>query len=1106
MKQIRQFLLFVVVLASCSYFMYASYNEVKNAAIDQLNSRQITYANQAAQGIRGFFDHYTMVLKQLAANEHIIALDEQGLELMEFVYRNHPDEIVAVTRVSPNGIILHTLPYRPELIGTDISSQEHIKTILRTHEPVLSDVVGFVQGNQAIAYHMPVFQEGVFQGTIALGLSFKVIAQRYLEGIRIGKEGYAWMISEKGIELYCPVPGHVGHSVFENCRDFPSVISMAEQMIQGRQGVTTYTFDRVGPEKVEPVVKHAVYLPIHLVKTFWSIVVATPDAEVLEAIEGFRNKWSITIVVLLVCGLIWAYYFVKSSLIVKEEARRQEVEQALRRSEALYRAVVEDQTELVERFLPNFTLSFVNAAYCRYFGETAEELIGQDFWQHVPEEDVDHLKRHFESLTPENPVGTVEHRVVNAQGEVRWLQWVDRAIFNERGEVLEYQAVGRDISERKEAEQALQAAHRRLQDIIDFLPDATFVIDREGKVIAWNRAIERMTGVKAEDILGKGDYEYALLFYGVRRPILIDLALEPHEHEKVKDKYLYIETEDESIIAEAFLPSFQGRRTFLWGKAASIYDSDGKIIGAIESIRDVTEKRVAEEKLRESERRFREILETVDLAAVMLDIEGRVTFCNKFLLDLTGWQAQEVLGVIWFDRFIPEEYREELRAVFKELLGSGKQPAHFENDILTRTGDRRRIKWSNTVLRDSDGAIIGTTSIGEDITEREKLEKQLLQSQKMEAIGTMAGGIAHDFNNILAAIIGFTEISLLNLPEASRVRGNLEQVLKAAHRASTLVRQILTFSRHRDPRQPQPENVSQIVEESLKFIRATLPTTIDIQESITPGLHVALSDPTHIHQVIVNLANNAWYAMREDGGRLLVELERVDLENTELLKYPGLDPGPYAKLTVADTGCGMNPDILGRIFDPYFTTKGVGEGSGLGLAVVHGIVKRYRGTVTVRSSPKEGSTFEILLPLLDFREFKVTKTGMQSEIPGGSERILLVDDEKALAEVNKLKLESLGYRVVATTRSRDALAIITERPSEFDLVITDFTMPELTGMDLAEAILKVRPDLPIVLCTGFNESISEAKAKSLGIRAFVMKPFSLADIGAVVRQVLDESA
>jgi signal transduction histidine kinase/ActR/RegA family two-component response regulator len=380
-------------------------------------------------------------------------------------------------------------------------------------------------------------------------------------------------------------------------------------------------------------------------------------------------------------------------------------------------------------------------------------------------------------------------------------------------------------------------------------------------------------------------------------------------------------------------------------------------------------------------------------------------------------------------------------------------------------------------------------------------ERQMQQVLKLQAIGTLAGGIAHDFNNILFPIIGYAELTMDDVPEDSPTRRNLEEILKAANRAKDLVQQILTFSRQ-NGRERKPVRVQGIAQEALRLLRASIPKTIDIECELDESCNPILGDPTQIHQVVMNLGTNAYQAMQETGGRLTMRLTQTHIGYEETLKRIGIKMGPHLHLTVADEGVGMEPMVLERIFEPYYTTKEPGKGTGLGLSVIHGIVKNHGGFITVESAPGRGSTFHVYLPTVEDVEIEAAEAPLRVE-PSGNEHILLVDDEPQIADMGCQILERLGYRVTARTSSVEALETFAAHPGRFDLVITDMTMPLMTGDRLAQRIWELRPGVPVILCTGYNELMSEDQAIALGIRKFLLKPVDMDELAAAVRAALD---
>jgi signal transduction histidine kinase len=395
-----------------------------------------------------------------------------------------------------------------------------------------------------------------------------------------------------------------------------------------------------------------------------------------------------------------------------------------------------------------------------------------------------------------------------------------------------------------------------------------------------------------------------------------------------------------------------------------------------------------------------------------------------------------------------------------------------------------------------------TRELEKVIVERKKAETQLRQAQKMEAMGTLAGGIAHDFNNILSSILGFTELAQMRVPENHEIQSDLAQILNAGNRAKDLVQQILTFSRKTD-QELKPIQMRLVVLEALKLLRASIPTTIDIQQTVV-SKSLIMGDPTQIHQVLMNLCTNAAHAMQEGNGKLSVGLSDTEIDHGFAGKHPEMKPGPHIKLTVNDTGCGIPAEVLHRVFDPFFTTKTTGEGTGMGLSVVHGIVTSHRGAVTVYSEPNKGSTFTLFFPAI--KEAQPIKKNNDTPIPKGTERILFVDDESTIVELSQRTLEALGYTVFTCSDSIKALEHVRRDPRAIDLVVTDMTMPRMTGDALAREIMGIRPDLPVILCTGFSSRIDENEAIEMGIRAFVSKPILRADLARTIRKVLDKPA
>ncbi len=494
-------------------------------------------------------------------------------------------------------------------------------------------------------------------------------------------------------------------------------------------------------------------------------------------------------------------------------------------------------------------------------------------------------------------------------------------------------------------------------------------------------------------------------------------------------------------------------------------------------------------------RRQAELLELAYNAILVQDMDRRITFWNTRAEELYGWTKKEALGKVTHT-FLETKFP----VPFDEYMEKLTQEGRWEGELIHSTKDGRRITVASrqALQRDAAGDPFAVLEINLDVTESHHLEAQLRHAQKMEALGTLSGGIAHDFNNVLAAIIGFTELAAGHAAKGSKDARYLTRVTEAALRGREVVKQLLTFSRQTE-QEKKPLELSGVVKETAKLLRATTPSTISVRVNVLSESGLILGDPTQIYQVLMNLCTNAVHAMQEKGGALDIELADFSVPASA---SDGMKPGLYMRLTVRDTGAGIPPDIVDRIFDPFFTTKKVGEGTGLGLSVVHGIVKQSGGYIAVESAPGEGSTFTVYFPKTAGEPS--AEVVSDDYLPTGYGRVLFVDDEEALVEMGEEILAELGYHVTSRTGSKEALALLKEGPTRFDLVITDQTMPDMTGVELAKEILALRPDMPIIMCTGFSHAVDADKARAAGIRAFVMKPLTKKEIARTARKVLDE--
>jgi len=502
--------------------------------------------------------------------------------------------------------------------------------------------------------------------------------------------------------------------------------------------------------------------------------------------------------------------------------------------------------------------------------------------------------------------------------------------------------------------------------------------------------------------------------------------------------------------------------------------------------------------VRESRERFRALSENAPDIIFTVGIDGAFTYINPSWEKILGHTKDEVVGK-HFNDFVKEGDADNFIYHSKEVIENKTTIKDFVGTLIHKNGTEHIFNMNGAPNFDSDGNVIGLVGVFKDITLHRKLEVDLRQAQKMQAMGTLSGGIAHDFNNILTPIIGYTELMMSTIPDESQTKWMLERVINASYRAKDLVKQILTFSRQTE-QERKPVQINLIIKEALRLLRASLPVTIEIRQNIECIASV-LGDPTQIHQVFMNLCTNAGHAMQEEGGVLEVSLSEVELDAVFAQRYQNIVPGPHVRMTVADSGHGMTSEVMERIFDPFFTTKSRAEGTGMGLSVVHGIVKNHDGVISGYSEPGKGSIFHVYLPVLT--EDTTSADDTNKPLPTGDERILFIDDEETIIEIGAHVFGSLGYAVTTENNSLDALALFNSKPDDFDLVITDMTMPEMTGEKLAHEMLQTRPDIPIIICTGYSAQMTQEKAHDIGIRAFVMKPILKGEISRTIRNVLD---
>ena len=762
------------------------------------------------------------------------------------------------------------------------------------------------------------------------------------------------------------------------------------------------------------------------------------------------------------------------------EKRIQKLEQSekkVKQSEERYRLAFQTSPDAINlnRVSDGMYLD-CNEGFTKIMGYTREEVIGKTSLSLNIWENIEDRKKLINRLSKNGHVNNMEARFVDKKGKIK-TGLMSAHIMQTKGEKI-ILSVTRDITKIKNSEEALRASHERFLMVLNSLDATIYVADMKTyEILFMNNYMINSFG---RDMTGEICWK---VFRGESGPC-------PH-------------CKNDELIDEKGKPTdvcvWQDKNP-ITGKWYINYDraiewTDGRMV-KLQIATDITERKQIEEDLRKSEELYREYFEENISGTYISTPEGQLLACNKEYVKIFGLDSIQHAKDIPVTEIIinPDKRVKFLNRIRKEKRVTGYEPILKKID-----GTPIHLFENATGVFDEKGKLTHIRGSILDVTEQRRLEIQLQQSQKMEAIGTLAGGIAHDFNNILFPIMGHSEMLMMDLPEDSPSYMSLNEIYTGAIRARDLVKQILAFSRQEN-NELKLMRIQPVIVEALKLIRALIPKTIEIDQDINENCGVIKSDPTQIHQIIMNLTTNAYHAMEDTGGQLKVSLKQVKLGMHNLIN-PDMEPGIYACLAVVDSGVGMDADLTKKIFDPFFTTKEQGKGTGMGLSVVHGIVRSNGGAIQIYSRPGEGSQFYVYLPVIK-SAFEKQIIQNENNVQPGTGKILLVDDEKAIISMEKRMLERLGYQVASHTSSLEALEIFRENPDKFDLVITDMAMPNMSGDQLSVEMTKIRPDIPVLLCTGYSETMSEEKAVSIGIKGFLLKPIRMKDLAQKVSEIL----
>ena len=792
----------------------------------------------------------------------------------------------------------------------------------------------------------------------------------------------------------------------------------------------------------------------------------------------------------------------------RSEGRRKS-DEALRQSEERYRRLVDVSPDAVF-IVQGGRITFINPAGLSILGVVREdEVLGRPVFDFIhPDEHPVLIERLQQVLRGERSGSFVERTYRRPDGSRLDVELAATLYPDPGGPAM--QIVMRDVTERKVAEAALRESEEQFRQIAETIDEVFWsTTPDKNRMIYVSPAYERIWGRPCSELYAN-PRQWLAAIHPDDRDAVIQAALSKQADGKYDEEYRIIQPD--------------GSVRWIRDRAFPLRDAAGEIHRIVGLAEDITERkqmddelrklseqlegrvvertaqlRDANEAVRKSEARQRALLNAIPDLVFRMRRDG--VYLDVSAPAAGGWTPLAPdIGSSLAQADLPAEVKASLADGIARAIDGGI-PVSLEYVFPGQPHDRT---FEARLVRSGGDEVVATvrdiTDRKHAETQRERLEQQLHQSQKMEAIGTLAGGIAHDFNNILTAIIGYTELLRGQLRGQPGVEDRLQEIAKAGGRAKDLVSQILTFSRRQEHTRT-PTDLAPAVDEALRLLRAAIPASIEIDAVVSADLPLVLADATQIHQIVMNLASNAAAAIGAGPGRLRVVCSDTTLGDEEAAAHPDLRPGRWVRLDVEDNGCGIPDDMLGRIFDPFFTTKGPGEGTGLGLSVVHGIVKAHEGVILVQSVVGQGTAFHIYFPALGSRQIEPSRA--RAALSGGrGEHVLCVDDEPAIVDLLKAQLEALGYRVTAHLTPLAALADFMSRPLEFDLLVTDLTMPGMSGAELAERIIKLRPDLPIVMATGYGHVMSEERARELGLRRVLLKPFSMAVLDEAIQEAL----
>jgi PAS domain S-box-containing protein len=956
----------IVLTGACAFLFNLFYEEAKNTAITKLNEEQMIHVKQAERGIEDFFATWTRSLNSLSKIDEIDT-DAVGKRYLKVYYEAHQELVRSITRLDERGVILYNFP-SINSVGTDISDQKHVLELLRDHKPVISDVFRAVEGFDAVALHVPIFRGAEFKGSIGILINFESLANRYLDVIKIGATGYAWVISRDGTQLYSPIAGFTGKSVFETIKDSPSLIVMVNDMLKGREGSATYIIDRTRDGNAGQIIEYAVYMPVHIGSTFWSIAVASAEQDVLSGLISFRNKLAFVIGTLFICGMVFSTLGAKAWLIVKEEEKRKQTEKELQQNkdslrivEEQYRGIFENALEGIYQTSPQGQFLIVNPALAKMLGyDSPDDVVSSvrysahEIWANPNQ------RRDYIRLLEQNGVAlNYECEFYRKDKTMIWVSLNSSRVVGPDGEMLYYSGFIEDISERRRVEQALAESRAQILAVFDSTNDLIWSVDPVNfGIVTWNSALA----------------DYFLKNWGIELRVgMPPEQLVPPEFVTTWKEFYSRALREDSFTTEYCVAT----GTTILLISFNLLKRDGEVFGISIFGKDITERKQAEEALRTSEERYRAFVANSSECIWRYDFDMPIPVnlpedeqvnlmydrcfmaeCNEEMARLYGFSSvDEAIGVR-LATVAPSSKSENVK-FFRAFIDAGYRLTDAESVEFDHYGNLRRFS-NNMVGIVENGNLLSAWGVSRNITEQKQAEQEIAQHRnelahvaRISTMSQLASSLAHELNQPLGAILRNAEAGELFLqdpsPDLDEVRAILADIRKDDQRAGAVIDRMRAWMKRREV-ELSFLSINLLADEVVTLVRPDVERRrVRLAVEIDPAMPPVHGDRVQLQQVLLNLLLNAMDALEDNpAARRLVSVR-------------ARSAGSTVEVAVSDTGCGISEDELLRVFEPFFTSKP--NGLGMGLAISRSIIEAHGGRLWAENNAAGGTSFTFALPV-----------------------------------------------------------------------------------------------------------------------------------------------